>query len=293
MLNTFDWIRRSRSGAELMATLNYFRKCKPDLFPEEKSLANAVTLFDVPCSRCWIYPCEDPDGEAYCRICKKIVTASRKMGHRSRHSVVVWGYVNQIPKNLESGKGFYSSDIVGAYVHDDSHFMLVLDRYKIKPWLQELLLYHGADLKGLLQIFPTTGKSAKAEMSDIINRAIHQDSRYPMDTLRVRFFSRPYQVFSPRERDNAGILTFSVMEFLELLQMAFIFRSLLRPEDQDLLRELINLDNITDGRFQWSRFAATLKPEARDMLNSWNIRTWSENQIILLYELLDYVEYVF
>ncbi|MBF0235438.1 MAG: hypothetical protein HQK65_20740 [Desulfamplus sp.] len=291
MLSIFDWIRRSRNGAELLATLEYFKEHKPDLFPEEKAVAGPLTFLERPCDRCWIYPSRADQKEIYCKTCQQIVMISKTRGYKSRHAVVVWGYVNQLPKYLESGKGFYSSNILGSYVHDENHFMLILERYKVKPWVQELLLYHGAELKGLLQIFPTIPDTKRGNMNDIINRAVHQDSRYPMAHLRIRFFSNAFQIFVPHKRDDAGLLTFEVREFLELLQMAFIFRSLLRPEDQQLLRELIDIDNITDRRFQWARFAGSLHPEARDMLNSWNIPLWPENKITLLYELLDYVEY--
>lgn len=292
MLSIFDWIRRSRNGAELLATLEYFRERKPDLFPEEKAIAGPVTFLSSPCNRCWIYPCCGDQGVMYCKTCLEVITASKTMGGKSRHAIVVWGHVNLLPKQLKSGKGFYASKILGSYVHDDQHFMLILERYKLKPWIQELLLYHGAELKGLLQIFPTMGQTSRGNMNDIINRAIHQDARFPMNQLRIRFFSHPFQLFAPHKREDDGILTFEVMEFLELLQMAFIFRSLLRPEDQQLLRELIELDSNTDGLFQWGRFSGSLMPEARDMLNSWNIRMWSKHQITLLYELLGYVEYV-
>lgn len=292
MLSIYDWIRRSRNGAELLATLKYFRGHKPDLFPEEKALAGPLSFSNRPCSRCWIYPCNGDPGGSYCRICQEVVTASKKMGYKSRYTIVVWGHVNLLPKQLKSGTGFYASKIMGSYVHDDHHFMLLLERYKLKPWIQELLLYHGAELKGLLQIFPTTGETNRGNMNDIINRAIHQDARFPMNQLRIRFFSKPFQLLAPHKREDAGILTFDVMEFLELLQMAFIFRSLLRPEDQQLLRELINLESTTDGRFQWGRFTGSLKPEAREMVNTWNISMWSKHQITLLYELLEYVEYI-
>ncbi|MBF0204445.1 MAG: hypothetical protein HQK67_09065 [Desulfamplus sp.] len=293
MLNIFDWIRLSRNGSELLATMEYFLENKPDMFPEEKALAGPVSFLSRPCSRCWIYPSSDNQDDSYCKICLKIITLSKKMGHKSNYSMVVWGNVNYLPKQLKSRQGFYASSIMGSYVHDDNHFMLILERYKLKPWIQELLLYHGTELKGLLQIFPTVGDTFRGNMNDIINRAIHQDSRYPMNVLRIRFFPNAFQLFVPHERDNAGILTFEIKEFLELLQMAFIFRSLLRPEDQNLLRELLNMENNTDGLLQWGRFAGSLEPEARDLLNSWSIRQWSKNQITLLYELREYVEYTF
>ncbi|MBF0199913.1 MAG: hypothetical protein HQK66_01100 [Desulfamplus sp.] len=294
MLSIFDWIRLSDNGAELMATLEYFKENKPDIFPEEKAIAGPVTLMNRPCSRCWIYPCSDNSGtdSIFCKTCHEIVARSRQMGRKSRYASVVWANVNLLPKNLNSRKGFYAtSNVFGSYILEPSHFLLVLNRYKIKDWLQELLLYHGGSIKGLLQIFPTCGSTNRGNMNDILARAIQQDARFPMNMLRVRFFSSPFQLFAAHKREKSGMLTFEIMEFLDLLQMAFIYRSLLRPEDQQLVKELISLENPNERRFQWGRFSGSLKPEARDMLDSWNIPMWTKHQIILLYELMEYVEY--
>lgn len=292
MLSTFDWIRLCNTGAELIATLNIFQGRKTDRFPEEKALAGPTTLFDPPCFRCWMHAVDDERERPYCRTCHDVITESKRWGRKSTHTVVVWGHVNQLPKQLELREGFYEKGSLGAFVLDENHFMLLIERYQLKPWLQELLLYHGSELKGLIQLLPTTGMAARESMNDLICRAVLQDSRFPMNMLRIRFFSRPFQLFAPHKRDNEGLLTFDVNTFLEYLQMAFIFKSLLRPEDQQLLRELIELENPADGRFQWGRFTGSLQPEARDMIDSWNIRSWSQSQVTLIYELLDYVEYV-
>jgi len=132
MLSSFDWLRRSRTGAELLATLQYLT-AEPDLFPTQHAL--------------------------------------------------------------------------GTYVHDERHFLLLMRRYELKTWLRELVIYHGADLKGLVQIFPTTAARQGASMGEILCRAVHLEARFSMDRLRVRFFSAPYQLLTPRTRDREGLLT--------------------------------------------------------------------------------------
>jgi hypothetical protein len=292
MLSVFDWIRQSRTGAELLATLEYFQDHSSDLFPEHKAIGPPVYLADRPCKRCWLYPRQDNQSKGYCRTCLKIVSRAKQLGRQSRQTVVVWGHVNSLPKQMQSKTGFYGSHILRLYVQDTQHFLLVMFRRKLKVWIRELLFYHGTDLKGLLQIFPTTGVTQQGNMADIIGRAIHQDARFPMDLLRIRFFSSTYQLFSPHVRERKGLLTFEVTEFLRLLEIAFIFRSLLRPEEQQMLREFTNINNNSEKQFLWGRLTGCLTREARDMLNAWKFRQWSQNQVVLLYELIDYVEYV-
>ena len=112
-----------------------------------------------------------------------------------------------------------------------------------------------------------------------------------MQRLRVRFFSAPYPLLRPHTRDQLGLLTFDVSEFLSLLEMAAVFRTLLRPEAQQVLHELLNLDDASEEQFYWGRFLGYLSPEAKDMLSAWRIRQWPKNRIKLLYELVNYVAF--
>jgi len=189
------------------------------------------------------------------------------------------------------GEGFDDHHVLGTYVHDENHFLLVMPRRELKPWLQELVIYHGSDLKGLIQILPTTGGRKQVSMGDILCRAIHHEARFPMDQLRVRFFSAPYQILKPHTRDRQGLLTFEVSEFLSVLEMAAVFRTILRPQEQASLYELLNLEDTSEEQFYWGRFMGFLNQEAKDMLNAWRIRQWPKSQIKLLYELVDYVAF--
>ncbi|MCP4690590.1 MAG: hypothetical protein GY859_21230, partial [Desulfobacterales bacterium] len=282
------------TGSELLASLMHFKEhseAPPDLLPERKALGPPLTIFQGPCRRCWLYSRDDTSGRKYCPTCQAIVTRARSLVRESLNALVVWGNVNQTPRQLRRGAGFYKEHVLGYYIRDEHHFLLVLPRLKMKTWIQELLIYHGKDLGGLLQIFPTTGSGGQSAMDDTLSRAIHLDRRYPYDKLRVRFYPSPYHVFTPHLRDCQGRLTFEVREFLNHLEMAAIFRSLLRPEEQRALKELLRMENLAEKRFNWGRLTGDLSPAPRDMLEAWGIRNWPESRIELLYELLDYAEF--
>jgi hypothetical protein len=117
----------------------------------------------------------------------------------------------------------------------------------------------------------------------------YNEARFPCDRLRIRFFAAPYYVFDPHVYERMGILTFEVAEFMRMLDMAVVFRSLLKPEEQKILRDLLNQSDPNAEQFYWGRFLGSLNNQARDMLNAWKIRQWSKPQIDLLYELTDYV----
>ncbi len=290
MLSSFDWLRRSRSGAELLATLEYLTT-KPDLFSRGEEIGPPFSALNGPCQRCWVYPRLPSPQQSYCPSCQAILTRAGKLGYISRQSIVLWGFVNRLSKLLQRGEGFDDYHVLGAYVHDENHFLLMMPRRELKPWLQELVIYHGPDLKGLLQISPTTGAGRGVDMGEVLCRAVHHEARFPMDQLRVRFYAAPHQILKPYTREQQGLLTFEVSEFLSVLEMAAVFRTILRPREQELLYQLVNLEDASEEQFYWGRFLGFLNQEARDMLNAWRIRQWSRNRIRLLYELVDYVAF--
>ncbi|MBI2877351.1 MAG: hypothetical protein HYY20_10760 [Candidatus Tectomicrobia bacterium] len=290
MLNRFDWLRRSRTGAELLATLHYLES-HPGLPPDGEGLGPPPSALNSPCLRCWIYPRATTKPNArYCPTCRAILDEAWQVGELSRHAVVVWGSVNQLPRQLRTGSGPRDSQVLGTYVHDENHFLLMLYHLGIKSWLQELAIYHGADLKGLIQFFPTTG-SREIGMGDLLCWMIHQEARFPKDRLRVRFFSASHQIFSARFYEREGVLTFEVTEFLNMLEMASVFRSVLGPEEQEILRKLLHMGDTNEAQFYWGRFLGSLGQEGRDMLNAWKVRQWSKPRINLFYELIEYVEF--
>lgn len=291
MLTSFDWVRRCRSGAELLAIMEYLAVV-PALFSAEP-LGPPPSAINGPCLRCRLYPrdTETDPAALYCRPCEAIINRARKLGKTSRQAVVVWGYANRLPRQLPERQGFYAANVLGSYAQDEHHFLLMMYQYQLKPWLQNLVLYHGADLKGLIQIFPTMGAGEETGMGDILSRVIHREADLLPDRLRVRFFSDPFQVVRLYARDQEGILTFEVAEFLSLLEMAAVFRTLLQPEEQAALRQVLETDNAGEQQFYWGRFLGYVKQEVKDMLAAWQIRHWPPSRVKLLYELVDYVAF--
>ena len=289
MLNSFDWLRQSRTGAELLAILKYLHT-RPDLFSQEQ-IGPPHSALGGPCQRCWLYPPDPRHDEPYCQACRMILARARRYSNLSRQTIIVWGFVNQLPKQLQSGQGFDNTHRHGAYIHDDHRFLLTLYRRKLKPWLQDLVIYHGDELRGMLQIFPTMGAGEYTGMGDVVCRAIHQEADFSRDRLRVKFYADAFEVLRPRRRDEQGILIFEISDFLSLLEMATVFRTMLRPEEQKVLYELLKIDEAGEKQFYWGRLLGYLSKEAKDMLNAWKIRQWPPARVKLLYELVDYVAF--
>ena len=210
----------------------------------------------------------------------------------SRKAVVVWGYVNQLPRYLETAEGFYADHALGSYIHDPHRFLLVVYRYDLKPWLQELVLYHGATLKGLLQIIPTMGAMPHMDMGEALAQIIQREANYSLDRFRVQFYASPAQIHRFSTRDKRGKLTFEITEFMRLLEIATLFRTLLYPDEQQMLYQLLQVEDVGEAQFYWGRFLGKISQEAKDMLNAWKIRQWPANQIELLYEMIEYVEFL-
>ena len=290
MLSSFDWLRRSKSGAELLATMRCIAST-PHIFPDEENMGPPLSGTHKPCLRCWMYPCENSHFNHYCRTCRTILNRARTLGNISRSAVVIWGFVSYLPRQLMTKEGFRGNYIFGYYVHDHNHFLAMIKKRKLRPWLREIYIYNGSDIKGLIQIFPTVGEGVRGNMSDILCRAIHQETRFPMDRLRVRFYPDPYQLFTPRIREEKGLLTFDGPEFLALLEMAAVFRSIFPPDEQDLLYKVTNLNDKREKEFYWGRLMGILNDNAKDMLSAWKVKQWPKNKIRLLFELTDYVTY--
>ena len=294
MPSRFDWVRQCGTGAELLATLRYF-ETHPEFSADDGELGSPHSALNGPCLRCWREAspraAADPDAR-YCSTCQAILDNALQLGTLARHAVVVWGFVNQLPRPVRLGMasedGARENPSLASYVHDDHHFLLMVPHRKLRPWLQELALYHGGDLKGLLQIVPTTG-GKNTLMGELLCRMVHNEARFPADRLRVRFFAEPFQVFHPRSYDREGVLTFEADEFLRMLDMAVVFRSVLMPNSQKILHRLLTMEDTGESQFYWGRFLGELSPAAKDMLNAWKIRAWSKPQIELFSELVEYV----
>lgn len=289
MLTPFDWLRRAESGAELLATLDLLEG--PD-FPYIREMGPPLSAFSTPCQRCWIYP--QLDNNIYCNNCYSILHQARRRTIRTYQFILVWGYLNRLPRFLETPfqplEGLPAGQI---YRHDNHRFLMAMPKRSLQPWLQELMLYHGTELTGFLQAFPTMGRGDSTNMTDVFCRLVNRENTQPMNQLWIRFYSLAHHVFRPHTREQAGLLTFNVVDFLAIMEMSLVFRSILRPHEQEMLRELLTM-TMTDSeeQFYWGRFLGVLNQKAKDMLEAWKVRRWSHERVKMLYELTDYVGFV-
>ena len=100
MLTGFDWLRRSRNGQELLATLIALAE-KPALFATAGEIGPPPAALQSPCARCWIHP--QVGGTRSCRLCGEILERSRGLSGLARAAVVIWGWVNRVPQTLRPG----------------------------------------------------------------------------------------------------------------------------------------------------------------------------------------------
>ena len=295
MLTAFDWIRRVRSGSELLAILQMLRQ-EPGCFTR----LQAILGFDVygpppnalamPCERCWLYP--RLSTSIYCIACRVIRDGTRESSLPARDALVIWGHVNRVPQPLRQQLRFGPVELLGNFSHDAHHLLLMLRRQDLQSWLQELLLYYGAELRGYLQFFPSVGINDDGlGMGDLLCQAIRNESYFPLDRLRLRFYVRPHHLLLPQNFDRDQLLTYEASEFVSLLEMAVIYRSVLPPTDQAILYELLTNTEEREAGFYWGRLMGVLNQQGRDLLEAWNIRLWPEHRVHFFYELTRYVAY--
>lgn len=292
MLTRFDWLRRCRTGPELLATLRLFEEAA-ELPTDGLDLGPPATATNGPCQRCWVYPRKQG---RYCATCQAILDQAWQFRPAVVRSILVWGFVNRLPRPRPGSLGFArltgqpteGNAPLAVYLHDERRFLVALSHDSLKPWLQELVLYHGTELKGLLQVFPTTG-GRSAQMGDVLAHIIHRETSFPPDKLRVRFYGGIEQVFNPRPFEREGVLSFEVSEFLRTMDLAAVFSAVLSLDERKTLYRLLHTADGAQAQFYWGRFYGLLSQQARDMLDGWGVRDWSPHQASLLYELVDYV----
>jgi len=288
MLTRFNWLRRCRTGSELLATLCYFAD-NADINSNDQKQGGPFSAIGTLCHRCRIYApvSERKKDHRYCKTCKSILVLKNKIAPKSQNAIVIWGYVNQIPQHLRKIKP--SNSVYGIYIHDEQRFLVMMKRQQIRQWLQELVIYSGMGLKGLLQMFPSLGECRNLNMGDYLTWAVHHEANLSLDQLRVRFFSAPQQLINPKAREQAGLLTYHIQDFIGMLEMVEVFRANLFPHQQRGLFELLNLKDHKEEQFYWGRFLGQLSQEAKDMLSAWKVRQWPKNQIEFFYQLIKYV----
>ncbi len=284
MLSKFDFLRRCRNGAEFLATLHYFSE-HPEIDFSKLEMGSPLSAIGPLCHRCKVYA--PIRGHRFCRICEQILKRRIKLARRSETAIVVWGYVNRISRRLRESKP--TRLVYGIYIHDDQHFLAMMHRQYLKEWLQDLVIYSGLDFKGLLQILPSLGEFRDMKIGDYLCWAIHHETTFPMDQLRVRFFTRPYQLVNPKKREKEGLLTFHITDFINMLEMVEVFRAYLFPQQQRDLLALLNLKDPKEEQFYWGRFLGQISQEAKDMLDAWQVRQWTKQQTQFFYHLINYV----
>jgi hypothetical protein len=292
MFSPLAWLNRTTTGAELLAVLEYLLPA-PALPLNPGPPPSALTR---PCARCGLFPrmnyvnkVGEPAQGPYCATCQEINRRTPVWAGRSRNVMLVWGTVSRLPRQLPKREGFYAHKCLGLYPVDDQHFLMAFYKRDLKEWLQELVLYEGLGLTGLLQIFPTVGKYASVSMGDLLARIAWQETHASFGQLQVRFYAAPHHVVAPNKIERKGALAFEISDFPGLLETAEIFRVLLRPEQQTALRELLDLPIAAEAGFYWGRFLGQITPQAKDMLSAWRIRTWPAERVDLLYELTQFI----
>ncbi len=295
MLTAFDWLRRCQSGGELLATLELIERTTHSAASQpEFQLQPAPPHAAIygPCLRCWSYA-TDPDtpGSIYCPMCQAIAARAKSVGQTAKQVVGVWGFVSHLPEQVRNRAVFADQRILGAYLHSDQHFLVMIRRRALQSWLQELLLYDGLDMTGMLQIFPTVSGYSQPNMGEMICQIVHNQARFPLDRLRVRFFSAPRQVLEVHKYDKLGVINFEVADFLRMLESASVFRAVFQPDEQNALQQVLAITDVQEAQFYWGRLMGILTPRARDLLAAWKMRNWSKAQVNLFYELVEYVAF--
>lgn len=286
MLAPVNWLQLCENGAELIATLDAIRSGS-QTFPEEIRMGPPVCGIKGPCSRCWIFP--RLAGSSYCETCHAILSQAKSLGPDSRTCLLIWGAVNFLPSTVKQNHDSNENKARCVFIQDGTHFLAVVKGCSLGDWMKETVLEQGPDFKGLLTVFPTTGKKPTFTMGDILCRAVYYDSRFPLDRLRIRFFSKPGQLKVPHKREQQGILTFEPVEFIALLEMARMFKSSLGPREREAVSQIISITDRQEQAFYWGRLMGVLSIKARDLLSDWGFRELSLNRMRTLCELTEHV----
>lgn len=290
MLSTFDWLRRSRSGPELLATLSLLAtgELKQPLkaMVESKLMGPPLTLFERPCQRCWVYPPVSLEPPWLCRTCRQIVDAADN-GHFKQvciQSVVVWGTVNRHPKILDA-RHLAVVPVFGQFSPDENHFLIVVYQKDLLTWLKELALYDSSRVSGVLQVFPTIRSGANAGFSQLFTLAAALQDSSPSRDLRVLLNPRPSYLLDSQMRKTLTDRNLALAEAIQMLEMVRAIRSLFGPVEQEHLMSLARMPAGQEQQFYWGRFMGNLSSEARDFIETWQLRHWPVERLKLLYDL--------
>lgn len=283
MLRPFDIIRRVNTGTELVAALRLLPQITDWL--DELDLGQPYSGCFGPCTRCWIYP-QQNDSEL-CQICAAITVSKEGLHELVSQLVVIWGYSTTPCWDFAKGP-LLPDNTIGHYMPDPEHFFILAPKKNIKAWLQSLALQYGEQFKGLLQLVPTMGKGERLCMGDVISRAVHQETVKLHDACWVRFFPQAWQILEAKKLDEKGQLTYQLSDFIDFMEGARVFHTVLPRRSRDMLHELLT-GKIENVAFYWGRFLRNVDQQTRDLIDAWQLRTWSIPKIDTLYQLREYV----
>lgn len=278
MFTPINWLRLVNSGRELYNTISLLNQ-SADLFSSGQ-VGAPYNGIDYPCKRCNFYA-RISHTESYCPACDAVM---RKRPPTNDYFFVLWGAVNQITEQtlqIQRGK---------VYAVDEQHFILTAHARSLRPWLEQIALYYGHEWLGYLQICATVGKGYKPSLSEILTTIIASDKTYPHDKLRLRWYSRPWQVLI-EDPALAAYQTFDLPGLLQHFEMASLYRSTFMPDIQQTIAQIGSIKDSQEAQFLWSRLLVQLSTEQADLINLWRMRNWSPARHELLQSTLDYVVY--
>ncbi|MCS6845585.1 MAG: hypothetical protein NZ528_14900 [Caldilineales bacterium] len=298
MLSTFDWLLRSRTGAELLATVRVLERRAlaksnppplPTPAPDGLQLAPPHSGLGGPCLRCWFYAPQAAEPAVYCPMCRSVLSLAAWLhkNDKAKQTVIIWGFVNQLPQELATGAYRADKRVRGAVVTDHHHFLVALYQRSVHHWLRKLLLYEGLELRGVLSIFPAE-HGPHYRSGELLCQVAYQERRFAFDQLRVRFLPTPQHILRGHKLEREGLITFDAVQFMGMLESAAVFRAVMLPDEQQALRKVLAITDPNEAQFYWGRFLGMIPPEAKDMLTAWKVRQWSPGQHRLFFELVNY-----
>ncbi len=299
MLAISDWMRLSRHGADLLATL-FVLQSQPEELARLR-LGPPHSASAQLCRRCWVYHTL-AETAVLCPVCASIQMAVRRFYTTTQHTVIVRGHVNLIPAPLRTACAdpgvaisAFSPGLKTAavYLQDQTHFWALLKKYDLQGWLQNLVFHHGSELTGDLQIFTTMG-SAKpgAIMGDILLGAENMESnRVRQEGLHVRFYPKSGYLLLPPAKAEPLSHACPVTDFIAFLELAHLFRKLFRPDEQSQILELLQLKEVRERKFFWGRLLGRISAQASELLERWQVIAWPPQKIKVFEDLLTYVPF--
>ena len=193
--------------------------------------------------------------------------------------------LDQLWSTLED---FLPKNVIGHIDLDYRSGLIMCYRKDIQSWLQDLVLFYGESLKGMLEIFPTMGQGSIIGMGDILSTAKHEASSLSYNKMWIRFYPESWQLLETKKRHDNGILTFSLSEFIAFIEKANVFKEIIPYRFRSDIYDLIVNSNIKSESYYWGKLKRSLNKKSIDLIDSWQLKAWNKEQLEILYELSNY-----